>query len=55
MMSVYDGADILLALYNDVELREKYSRVGLAKVKKLYDWNVIIPKWVSTIKRLIDG
>jgi len=52
LMDIYHCSEILNKLYNDKKLLEKYSKEGIKKVKKYYDWKVIMPMWKNFFRRI---
>lgn len=54
IISVYNAVEILNKLYNDRSLLETYSKASIEKAKKHYSWQVIMPKWIETLNKLIE-
>ena len=54
MMSLRDCSDKMNLLYNDKKLRDKFSKTGVEKAKRLYDWHVVMRMWKDFFKKL-DG
>jgi len=54
MMSIYNCVEILNKLYNDRNLLKKYSENSLVKAKKFYSWDMIMPKWIENLRRLLE-
>ncbi len=54
IMDIPKAAGALKTLYDDKKLREKFGKVGRAKVLKLYDWRVIIKEWDKLIRNITE-
>lgn len=51
MCNSKDFGDRMLKLYNDEELRKKYSKKALEKAKE-YDWSKTTPMWLDLLDRI---
>jgi len=50
LMDIKDGSDKLQKLYDNIKLRETYSKRGREKVLKTYDWPIIINQWDKLLR-----
>ncbi len=48
------GVECLNTLYNDKDLREKFGKVGIEKVNKLYTWENVGKQWCDLVENLIQ-
>ncbi len=47
------AVECLEKLYNNPELREQFGKVGIEKVKTLYNWNAVRKQWCDLVEELI--
>lgn len=56
IMDIFKGADALEKMYNNSKLRETYSKRGIEKIRKYYDWDtVVFPKWQLLFDNLANN
>lgn len=53
--SIVHGAECLQKLYDNPELRRKLGEAGVKKARALYDWDVVLPRWIDLMKRLTEA
>jgi len=51
-MDIEHGAEQLQVLYDNPTLRKELGDTGFQKVKKIYDWDVVMPQWIELFENM---
>lgn len=52
--NIFDGVEEVLKLVNNPELRKDIGFKGRVRATEVYDWQIILPKWIDVIKKVIS-
>lgn len=52
IMDDEDGCRCLKKLYDEPELRKQFAKVGIEKVKKIYNWDTVGKQWTDLMEEL---
>jgi len=53
IMNDDDGAEALDKLYSNPQLREEYAKLGIEKVRNLYNWERVGKEWKELVEELV--
>ena len=53
MVDIDKMAEAFQMMKDNLVMRNEMGKIGLEKVKKFYDWDVVIPQWDKLIKEMI--
>ena len=54
LASIRHAAEQLEKLYRHKELREQFAQAGVEKVKKLYNWDLVIEQWHKLFTEMVE-